>query len=89
MAAFKAFAIWFPPERLALANGIQMISGGLGALAATTPVEVALRGLCGLRGIDPGAVSAAALCSVVPPLTGVVVDAIQGAFGAFAQGEAP
>ena len=43
MAAFKAFAIWFPPERLALANGIQMISGGLGALAATTPVEKALQ----------------------------------------------
>lgn len=42
MAAFKAFAIWFPPERLPLANGVQMISGGLGALAATTPVEAAL-----------------------------------------------
>lgn len=42
MAAFKAFAIWFPPERLPLANGIQMISGGFGALAATTPVEAAL-----------------------------------------------
>jgi len=35
--------IWFPPERLPLANGVQMISGGIGALAATTPVEAALR----------------------------------------------
>ena len=43
MAAFKAFAIWFPPERLPLANAIQMISGGLGALAATTPIEMALK----------------------------------------------
>ena len=43
MAAFKAFAIWFPPERLPLANSIQMISGGLGALAATTPIEMALK----------------------------------------------
>ena len=43
MAAFKAFVIWFPPERLPLANGVQMISGGIGALAATTPVEAALR----------------------------------------------
>lgn len=43
MAAFKAFALWFPVERLALANGIQMVSGGIGALAATTPVEFALR----------------------------------------------
>jgi len=42
MAAFKAFVIWFPRERLPLANGVQMVSGGLGALAATTPVELAL-----------------------------------------------
>lgn len=42
MAAFKAFTIWLPPDRLPLANGIQMISGGIGALAATTPVQLAL-----------------------------------------------
>jgi predicted MFS family arabinose efflux permease len=42
MAAFKAFTLWLPPERLPLANGIQMVSGGVGALAATTPVELAL-----------------------------------------------
>ncbi|MDO3378243.1 MFS transporter [Geoalkalibacter halelectricus] len=42
MAAFKAFSQWLPPERLPLANGIQMVSGGLGALAATAPVEAAL-----------------------------------------------
>lgn len=42
MAAFKSFALWFPAERLALANGVQMISGGVGAMAATTPVEFAL-----------------------------------------------
>ncbi len=43
MAAFKAFTLWFPPERLPFANGIQMVSGGFGALAATTPVEMALQ----------------------------------------------
>lgn len=43
MAAFKAFVIWLPAERLPLANGIQMVSGGIGALAATTPVEAALQ----------------------------------------------
>jgi len=43
MAAFKAFVIWFPADRLPLANGVQMISGGVGALAATAPVELALR----------------------------------------------
>ncbi len=50
MAAFKAFTLWFPPERLPLANGVQMISGGVGALAATTPVELALR-LTDWRGV--------------------------------------
>ncbi len=34
MAAFKAFTLWFPAERLPLANGIQMISGGVGALVS-------------------------------------------------------
>jgi len=43
MAAFKAFSLWFPPERLPLANGVQMVSGGLGALFATVPVETALQ----------------------------------------------
>lgn len=43
MAAFKAFTQWFPRELLPFVNGIQMVSGGLGALAATTPVEMALR----------------------------------------------
>jgi MFS family permease len=42
MAAFKSFALWFPTDRLPLANAIQMISGGLGAMAATRPVEAAL-----------------------------------------------
>ncbi len=50
MAAFKAFTLWFPPERLPLANGVQMISGGVGALAATTPVELALK-LTDWRGV--------------------------------------
>lgn len=50
MAAFKAFVIWLPLERLPFANGIQMVSGGLGALAATTPVEMAL-GFTDWRGV--------------------------------------
>lgn len=43
MAAFKAFTLWFPAEKLPLANGVQMISGGVGALAASTPVELSLK----------------------------------------------
>lgn len=42
MAAFKAFTTWLPANKLPLANGVQMVSGGIGALAATAPVEMAL-----------------------------------------------
>jgi len=43
MAAFTAFVIWFPKERLPLINGIQVAVGGLGALTGTAPVEAALQ----------------------------------------------
>jgi MFS family permease len=42
MAAFKAFVLWFPKQQLPRINGFQMAAGGLGALAATSPVEFAL-----------------------------------------------
>ena len=38
MAAFKAFAVWFPAERLPSLNSAVMVAGGLGALTATTPL---------------------------------------------------
>jgi MFS family permease len=38
MAAFKAFSIWYPVERLPSLNAAVMVAGGLGALAATTPL---------------------------------------------------
>ncbi len=50
MAAFKAFTEWFPREQLPFVNGIQMVSGGMGALAATAPVELALT-ITGWRGV--------------------------------------
>jgi len=43
MAAFKAYVLWFSEEQWPLINGFQMAAGGLGALAATTPVEAALQ----------------------------------------------
>ena len=43
MAAFKAYTLWFPKEKWPLINGLQMAAGGLGALAATSPVAVALQ----------------------------------------------
>lgn len=42
MAAFKAFSQWYPPERQASLTGWMMTSGGLGALAATAPLEALL-----------------------------------------------
>ncbi len=42
MAAFKSYVIWFPGTILSRINGFQMAAGGLGALAATTPVAWAL-----------------------------------------------
>lgn len=50
MAAMKAISIWFPPERWALINGFHLAFGGLGAIAATKPVEYAL-GLSDWRGL--------------------------------------
>jgi predicted MFS family arabinose efflux permease len=42
MAAFKAYVMWFPGERIPLINGLQMTAGGLGAIAGTVPVEMVL-----------------------------------------------
>lgn len=64
MAAFKAFSSWLKPERLPLANGIQMVSGGLGALAATTPVQTALQ-ITDWRGVFMGLAVIALLAAAV------------------------
>ena len=42
MAAFKAFSQHYPPERQASLTGWMMTAGGLGALAATAPLEALL-----------------------------------------------
>jgi len=43
MASFSAFALWYPPDRLATMNGVAFASGMLGALMATVPLEMLLR----------------------------------------------
>lgn len=53
MASFKAFSLWFPPERQASLTGWIMTSGGLGVLCATAPMEFALR-IAGWREIFAG-----------------------------------
>lgn len=50
MASFKAFSLWFPAERQASLNAAIMAAGGLGALAASSPLG-ALLPLLGWRGI--------------------------------------
>lgn len=43
MNAIKAFLQWFPLSRLATLNGWLLAVGGLGAMTASTPIEIALR----------------------------------------------
>ena len=43
MASLKTFSLWFPPERQASLIGWIMTAGTLGALAAATPLDMALR----------------------------------------------
>jgi predicted MFS family arabinose efflux permease len=43
MASLAAFALWLPAGRLATMNGVAFASGMLGAIAATVPLELALR----------------------------------------------
>ncbi len=74
MASFKAFTLWFPPERLPAVNGWIMASGALGALMATAPVEAALQ-IIDWRGLFVGLavctlVVAAVLFCVVPERPG-------------------
>ena len=42
MASFKAITLWFPKQRWPLVNSCFFATGGLGAMAATTPIEAAL-----------------------------------------------
>jgi hypothetical protein len=43
MAPLKAIAVWQPPERHATFAGWLMMAGGLGAIGASVPLELALR----------------------------------------------
>jgi MFS family permease len=64
MAAFKAFVVWFPAERLPLINGWQLAAGGLGAITATTPVAAALD-VVGWRGVFMVAAGLALLAALL------------------------
>lgn len=71
MAAFHANYLWFPAAWLPFANGCILAFGGLGALAATTPVAV-LAGWLGWRAVF--ALLAAATLAVAAALALVVPE---------------
>jgi nitrate/nitrite transporter NarK len=70
MASFKAITLWFPTERWPLVNGLLLGAGGLGAMAATKPIELMLavtdwRGI--FFGVSAATVVLAAITHVVVP----------------------
>ncbi len=50
MAGLKAIVVWLPQERVAIANGLLLTLGALGAVAATFPAQVSIDTL-GWRGL--------------------------------------
>ena len=74
MAGFKAIVLWFPPERLALANGWLVMLGALGAVTATAPAEIIVQAI-GWRGLFAllaglSALAALLVLFAVPDATG-------------------
>jgi sugar phosphate permease len=70
MAAVKAHAEWFPPDRLPFVNGAYLAAGSLGAIFATTPVAALLtvtdwRGL--FLGLAVLSVAASAIVLAIVP----------------------
>jgi len=43
MATIQAFILWFPPERMGIMIALAYSMGGLGAITASAPLELALR----------------------------------------------
>jgi MFS family permease len=71
-AGLKAIVLWFPKERLPLANGWMVMLGALGAVTATTPVE-ALLATTGWRELFLFLAAVTAACALIVYL--VVPDA--------------
>ncbi|HEX5998721.1 MAG TPA: MFS transporter, partial [Hyphomicrobiaceae bacterium] len=64
MAGLKAIVLWFPPERVALANGLYIMLGALGALSATGPAETVVQAL-GWRGLFTALAAASATVALI------------------------
>jgi predicted MFS family arabinose efflux permease len=64
MATLQAFILWFPPARMSTMIALAYSMGGLGALTASAPLELALR-LVGWREIFAGLAAATLVLSLV------------------------
>jgi MFS family permease len=64
MAGLKAIVLWFPPQRIALANGWYIMLGALGALSATGPAELVVQGV-GWRGLFAILAAASAAAALI------------------------
>lgn len=67
MASIKAFTMWFPLSRLASLNGWLMAAGGLGAMAASAPLEWVL-GITDWRGAFAGLAASTGLAALAVAL---------------------
>jgi MFS family permease len=74
IAGLKAIILWFPPQRIALANGFYVMLGALGAVSATGPAEVLVQAV-GWRGLF--AILAAASAVVALLILLVVPEKVQ------------
>jgi MFS family permease len=82
IAGLKAIVLWFPPQRIALANGFYVMLGALGAVSATGPAEVLVQSV-GWRGLF--AILAAASAAVALLILLVVPEKKQEQAAATAQ----
>ena len=64
IAGLKSIAIWFPPDKVATANGLLVSIGALGAITATVPAGF-LIDVYGWRLVHLGLAVVAAICAVV------------------------
>jgi predicted MFS family arabinose efflux permease len=73
MAGFKANTLYWPPERLVLANGILLAAGGVGAAFATLPLQALLASIAwrdAMTGLAAIALAVALLIFLAAPERG-------------------
>ena len=64
MSGLKAIVLWFPRDRILLANGCFVMLGALGAVTATAPAESLLQSI-GWRGLFEAPAALSAMCALL------------------------